>query len=174
MKKIALLLLLAFGFSGCEKDDICDAATSTTPQLVISFYLNGLPQNVTDLKVVGKGKKEGVVFNSDLTDKRFLTNANSIKLPLDTNADFTEYSFTLNYGNAQPALVNTDVLRFNYIRNTVFVSRACGFKTTFQLNAATPYQQTDNRPSDKLWMTYIQVVKNNIENENEIHIKISL
>ena len=39
MKKIiSFLLLFAFGLSGCEKDDICDANTPTTPRLIISFY----------------------------------------------------------------------------------------------------------------------------------------
>ena len=36
MKKIILLLfVIALSFSGCEKDDICDADTVTTPRLVI-------------------------------------------------------------------------------------------------------------------------------------------
>ena len=36
MKKI--LLLLAFiALSSCEKDDICDATTITTPRLIIEF-----------------------------------------------------------------------------------------------------------------------------------------
>jgi hypothetical protein len=176
MKKIIIVfLVLGFVFSGCEKDDICDATTSTTPRLVISFFLKGLPESVKNLKVVGKGKTEGIVFDTtDFTDKRFLANTNSIKLPLDTNADFTEYSLTLNYGNVDPALVNIDNLRFDYKRNTVFVSRACGFKTTFQLDPSKPFTQTDNANPDKLWMNYIQVEKTNIENENEIHIKISL
>jgi hypothetical protein len=38
--KIALSVLFLFTvcFSSCEKDDICDANTPTTPQLVIEFY----------------------------------------------------------------------------------------------------------------------------------------
>mgnify|MGYP006353373257 FL=1 len=37
-KTILLLLAVAFTFSSCEKDDICDANTPTTPRLVIGFY----------------------------------------------------------------------------------------------------------------------------------------
>ena len=57
MKKIiSLLLLFTFGLSSCEKDDICDANTPTTPRLVITFYDNAAPttlKTVTNLKVVG-------------------------------------------------------------------------------------------------------------------------
>lgn len=40
LKKISVLLILALVWisSGCEKDDICDPATATTPLLVIDFY----------------------------------------------------------------------------------------------------------------------------------------
>ena len=38
MKKIYLLFLIAITFSSCEKDDICDANTPTTPRLIIDFY----------------------------------------------------------------------------------------------------------------------------------------
>ncbi|MDD5151653.1 MAG: hypothetical protein PHC28_14440, partial [Flavobacterium sp.] len=66
MKKIIILLLIAtFSFSSCEKDDICDANTSTTPRLVIDFYditTPSLLKKVTNLKVIGDGAPEGIVF----------------------------------------------------------------------------------------------------------------
>jgi len=37
MKKI-FLLLFVFSLLGCEKDDICESTTPTTPRLVIEFY----------------------------------------------------------------------------------------------------------------------------------------
>ena len=68
MKKIILLVLLVvFAFSGCEKDDICDANTATTPRLVLSFYdisNSTVLKNVTRLKVVGEGMTEGIIFNA--------------------------------------------------------------------------------------------------------------
>ena len=67
MKKlISLLLLFTFGLSSCEKDDICDANTPTTPRLVMTFYDISSPtktKNVTNLKVIGDGMEEGIVFN---------------------------------------------------------------------------------------------------------------
>jgi hypothetical protein len=53
--------------------------------------------------------------------------------PLKTNADATTFSFILNSGSTNPALVNEDILKFNYARRT-FVSRACGFKTEYTLD----------------------------------------
>jgi hypothetical protein len=64
---------------------------------------------------------DGVVFNSSLI------NGSTVSIPLKTNADATTFSFILNSGSTNPALVNEDILKFNYARRT-FVSRACGFK----------------------------------------------
>src|SRR3990167_10239040 len=104
MKKIVLLVLaVAFSFSSCEKDDICDANTPTTPRLVLSFYDINNPstlQNVTKLKVVGEGMEEGIIFNPDATgEAQYLTNGNTISIPLKTDANTTTYNFTYNSGN---------------------------------------------------------------------------
>ncbi|KFF05910.1 DUF6452 family protein [Flavobacterium reichenbachii] len=185
MKKIiSFLLLFTFGLSSCEKDDICDADTPTTPRLVISFYLYKDPQtaaNVKNLKVIGEGVEsgEGIIFNENGTDvTKYLTNASTISIPLRTDADTVTYSFILNSGNT--IATNTDILTFNYSRNTVYVSRACGFKTTFNLltnNPAgnpptTPFVRTDSPAADGFWMEAVQVIESNIESENETHIKI--
>ncbi len=175
MRKIFLLVLvLALSFSGCEKDDICDANTPTTPRLVITFYditIPSLLKNVTNLKVVGTGMTDGIVFNSAATgDEKYITNANKISIPLKTNEDTTSYSFILNSGS--PALVNEDILKFDYSRENSFVSRACGFKTLFTLDPTNPFTHTDAAVADQKWIKYISVEKSNIVNENETHIKI--
>ena len=168
MRKIYLLVLaLALFFSSCEKDDICDANTATTPRLVIQFYDFANPsvlKNVTNLKVVGAGMTDGIIFNGTET-----TSGNTISIPLKTNDVTTSYTFTLNSGNSNPALVNVDNIQFDYTTSDVFVSRACGFKTIFMLNPTNPYTHTI--AADK-WIKYISVEKSNIENENETHIKI--
>ncbi|MBG6109589.1 hypothetical protein IWX84_000448 [Flavobacterium sp. CG_9.10] len=174
MRKIILLVLVfALSFSSCEKDDICDANTPTTPRMVITFYDFANPsvlKNVTDLKVVGAGLTDGVIFNATASgESKFLTSGNTISIPLKTNEDTTGFSFTLNSGNSNPALVNVDNIKFDYTRKDVFVSRACGFKTVFTLNATNSYTHTI--AADK-WIKYISVEKSNIENENETHIKI--
>ncbi|CAM4109403.1 DUF6452 family protein [Flavobacterium weaverense] len=171
MKKIILFLfVLALSFSGCEKDDICDANTPTTPRLVIGFYdfLNpSLLKNVTDLKVIGDGMAKGVLFNGAET-----TNANTISIPLKTVGTTTTYRLTLNSGNSNAALVDEDIIKFDYTTKEVFVSRACGYKSIFTLDPTTPYTHTDPIAANQKWIKFISVEKNNIENENETHIKI--
>ena len=165
MKKILLLLVLSlFSFSACEKDDICDANTATTPRLVIQFYDITNPtvlKNVTNLKVIAEGMSEGIVFNG---------NGNTVSIPLKTTQNTSSYSFILNYGSVSYS--NEDKITFNYTRENLFVSRACGFKTIFSLDATNPYSHTDAIISDLLWIKDIRVEKNNIDTENETHVKI--
>lgn len=171
MKKIFLLVLaIAFTFAGCEKDDICDADTITTPRLVISFYdinNSSVLKSVTDLTIIGEGMTEGITYNSST-----LINDSTVSIPLKTDADVTSFRFILNHGNANTALVNEDNLLFNYSRENVFVSRACGFKTEYTLDPITPYVHTDAAVADEKWIQYIAVKNSSIDNENETHLEI--
>ena len=153
MKKITLLLLVfCFSFSGCEKDDICDANTPTTPRMVIKFFDINNPtveKSVTNLKVIGEGMTDGVIFNASASgESKFLANTSKISIPLKTNAATTTFSFILNSGSTNAALVNTDVIQFNYTTSEVYVSRACGFKTLFEMNANPPFVHSDGPASD--------------------------
>jgi hypothetical protein len=177
MKKIiAFLMILGFASSSCEPDDICDPNTPTTPRMLIKFYDKSNPsirKNVTNLKVIGEGKTEGVIFNpSGVDEAKYRTSADSILLPLNTDADIVKYKFILNSGNKNPLLVNTDNLEFKYSRESIYVSRACGFKTIFNLDLSTPFTLTDTTPADDMWIYYVIVAKNNITSENETIIKI--
>jgi len=162
MKKIVLLLLLTITFSGCEKDDIC--TDETTPRLVLEFYDISNPANsktVLNLLVTGEGQMALGTFNG----------VNKVELPLDITNDITKYSLILNSASLTGA--NEDLLQFNYTRQNVFVSRACGYKTIFELNA-TPNGviKTDTTTPDGFWIQDINIVTTNIETENETHIKI--
>ncbi|SHG16713.1 hypothetical protein SAMN05444396_105170 [Flavobacterium segetis] len=171
MKKVILIIfVIALSFSSCEKDDICDANTPTTPRLVISFYdfLNpSILKNVTNLKVVGEGMTSGVLINGSE-----ITNLNSIALPLKTVGTTTTFSLTLNSGNSNPVLVDEDIIKFDYSTQELFVSRACGYKTVFTLDPINPYTHTDPIAANQKWIKFISVEKNNIDSENETHIKI--
>ncbi|TDW52330.1 hypothetical protein EV144_1011019 [Flavobacterium sp. 270] len=183
MKKIiSFFLVLTFGLSSCEKDDICDAGTPTTPRLVISFLNSAsptLPKNVQNLKVIGEGQPEGIIFNTSAVDNtKYLANGSKILIPLKTDDTGTvTYSFIYNFGNTTGT--NTDVLTFNYKTKQVYVSRACGFKTTFELlpEATLPLPGThpfvvEPDPDGIIWMKQINVITPNIETENETHIEI--
>ena len=162
MKKIVLLLLLTITFSSCEKDDVC--TDETTPRLILEFYDISNPsnfKNVFNLKVTGEGQTELGTYNG----------VNKVELPLDITNDITKYSLILNSASSTGA--NEDFLQFNYTRQNVFVSRACGYKTIFELNA-TPNGviKTDSTTPDGFWIQDINIVTTNIETENETHIKI--
>ncbi len=158
--------MIAAIFSGCEKDDICAETTATTPRLIIDFYdftNPTLTKNVTNLGVIGEGLDTFILFNG----------VSKVQIPLNLTQDISKYQFILNYGNSNAAFINTDNLQFDYTRNNVFVSRACGYKTIFTLSEASPFTQTDATIPDGLWMKNITVLQSNINNENETHLSIS-
>ena len=164
MKKIILLLLLlSLSFSSCEKDDICDATTATTPKLIIEFYdiLNPtVLKKVTNLAVKEVGSTSVLGFISE----------SKIQLPLKTNEDLTKYSLILN--STDVTIDNEDFLQFNYTRQNIFVSRACGYKTIFTLDPIIPLIKTETSTPDGYWIQNITVKTSNITTENETHIKI--
>ena len=167
MKKIYLLLLVvAFSFSGCEKDDICDAATATTPRLVIDFYDVSIPtptlKKVTNLGIVSPPLTTGISYNG----------VSRVYVPLKTTADSTTMYFIQNGADTDLTNDNIDILTFNYTRNNVFVSRACGYKMLFNLNTTNPIVQTEPTTPDTKWIQNIVVVKPNLETENEVHVQI--
>jgi hypothetical protein len=155
-------MLIGFFFSSCEKDDICDTATPTTPKVVIEFY-NALAttttKNVTNLKITATGFTSELKYNG----------VSKITVPLKTFADVAALNFNLN-GSADPTSDdNSDEIVFNYTRRTVYVSRACGYKTLYTLNTTNPVTVT---PDANNWIQSITVSQPNIENENETHVKI--
>ena len=162
MKRILLLLLASFFFSGCEKDDICDATTPTTPKVVIEFYDIANPtvlKNVVNLGVIAPGFTNGFGF----------ANTSNIKVPLKTFQDSSVLYFIQN-GSAEPTSDdNQDEVTFNYIRRTEYISRACGYKTLYTLDATNPVTVT---PDASNWIQNVIVSQPNIENENETHVKI--
>ena len=167
MNKISILVfLIAIIFGGCEKDDICAETTATTPRLIIDFYditNPTLTKNVTNLGIISEGINTVILFNG----------VSRIEVPLDITKDISKYQFILNYDNSNPVFINTDFLQFDYSRNNVFVSRACGYKTIFTFNPTSPFTQTDSALLDGLWMKNITVLQSNIISENETHLRIS-
>ena len=162
MKKLLLLLLVTLFFSGCEKDDICDAATPTTPKVVIEFYESANPtvlKNVVNLGVIAPGFTNGIGF----------TNISKITVPLKTFQDASVLNFIQN-GSADPTSDdNSDEVTFNYTRKIEYVSRACGYKTLYTLDATNPIIVTADGNN---WIQSATVSQPNIENENETHVKI--
>ncbi len=162
MKQLFLVVVFSVFFSGCEKDDICDANTPTTPKVVIEFYDVANPttlKNVTNLGVIAPGFTNGLKF----------TATSKIKVPFKTFQD-TSILYFIKNGSIDPTTDdNLDEITFNYSRKTVYVSRACGYKTLFTLNTTNPIIVT---PDSNNWIQNVIVSQPNIENEDETHIKI--
>ena len=168
MKKIYLLIVIAFAFSSCEKDDICDANTPTTPRLIIDFYDANDPtvlKNVINLKVIGFGLPDDNPLGT-------FNGVSQIQLPLKTTEESTKYRLILNSTSTNPAIINEDELQFDYTHQDKFVSRACGYKTIFKLNSPNGVTKTDAATPDGFWIQEINIQTTNIETENEIHIKM--
>jgi|APHig6443718053_1056840.scaffolds.fasta_scaffold26288_3 hypothetical protein len=166
MKKIVFItlsLLLAVSFWNCEKDDICADGNANTPFVVIEFYdaLNTTTlKNVTNLGV-----------GEPTFDTRFsFTGISKIEVPLRTNSTTTTLNFIENGGDTTDTSDdNPDAITFNYATSNVYISRACGYKTIFQLDPTTPIVLS---PDSANWIQNIVVSQPNIENENEVHVKI--
>lgn len=164
MKKIIGLFALFILFAGCEKDDICDPTTATTPNLVLEFYDYSQPsltKNVVNLKISGDGMTSAYnTFNG----------VSKITVPLKTTEDSTKLSFILN--STSTTSDNEDFLQFNYTRSNVYVSRACGYKTIFELLSTGGVIKTDAATPDTFWIKDMDILTNSINNQNEVHIKI--
>lgn len=168
MKKIVLILLFAFSFSACEKDDICDATTTTTPDLVIDFYniLNPTQKkSFASLKIIENGNEnaKAIVFG----------NVNQVIVPLKLDKNTTSFKFILNGNDTNLTDDETDIVIVNYSRSNTFVSRACGYKTTFLLNDTAGFVRNDEvTPALNYWIKNFEILNKNIDNKNEIHVKI--
>lgn len=183
MKKILSILivvLLAHSFSGCEKDDICDPNTTTTPRLIIKFYdfnNRAVAKKVNNLKVTAVGSENGIIFSTTvINDTKYLTSENEIAVPLNISGDVVDYDFMLNAG-ANDATPLTDQIQFNYTRNTLYISRACGYSVFFKLNEGNALPDAfilngvENQTEGN-WIKDITVENYNLTSENETHLKI--
>ena len=160
--KLFLFILLLVSFSSCEKDDICAKGTPVTPRIIIEFYDAAQPTVVKNVIQLG-------VIEPNLTSGLAFTGVSKIQVPLKTNQNSTILRFIQNGSDTNASNDNIDILTFNYQRVDEYVSRACGFKTLFYLNETNPITLTADSNN---WIQNIQVQQLNIENENEVHVKI--
>lgn len=151
MKRIFYSILIVFmAFISCEKDDIC--IESTTPNLIIRLYeISGndtITKNANAAYIWVMAKDTLPSYNNVSID--------SIAIPLDPNTDFTTYIFENS--------TLKDTVIFNYSRNDIFVSRSCGFKTT--------YESLNIQKTSKNWINNISIENQTVENETAAHIHI--
>ena len=168
---IALLLIITSYLLSCEKDDICAEGTPTTPGLVVDFYRIESPsttKSVTNFKCYVIGSTDTIKVSGV-----------GVTLPLKEDADKVQWALEYNYKpSIGDTISNVALMEFRYKRKDTYISRACGFKTTFTLDpdlnsdpnpVITDYDTEDNLAlfiKDHIIITPI------IENEDEAHLKI--
>jgi hypothetical protein len=123
------------------------------------FATASVSENVNNLGIIEPTFSTGFSF----------TAVSKIQVPLKTTADVTTLQFIQNGSDTDTMNDNIDVITFNYQRVDEYVSRACGFKTLFYLNETNPVVLTADGDN---WIQNIVVTQPNIENENEVHVKI--
>ena len=153
IKKI-LLIILTITFFSCERDDIC--IDETTPKLIVVFYDNNNPlerKDAPNLKVAIDSLGTFIEVSPISND--------SITIPLRVDVDLTKIRLTKQETDEDEI---TDDFNLNYIRDEVFVSRSCGFKTT--------YSETDAENLTNNWISSLTINNQTITDETTKHISI--
>ncbi len=166
MKRILsafVLIVIISYFSSCEKDDIC--VEGDTPLLIIGFF-DASSEDTTVSKVVSDLLIVETILNSTVTA---IADTDSIAIPLRTDEASTEFVFVENAAVDSETLELTgeiDSLRFNYIVDGEFISRACGFIANYtELDTARTVFSSD-------WIKRISIVNPDVKRSNAIHVKI--
>ena len=157
IKKIVFITsILLISFCSCERDDIC--LDGATPNLIIRFLNNdesGTPKKVllTVFSEAALGENKNIYFEESL---------DSISLPLNITEEFTKYSFISTVSGEE----KTDTFEFSYDKNAKkFISRSCGFITTFENFEIQP-------PTEYSWITSYKLNTTTIENDFTTHLFI--
>jgi len=159
------LMLAVFLSLNCERDDVCAGTTPTTPRVVVEFfnYTNNAPRNVTNLSIRSTETDSVITF----------TAVNKILVPLKTFDTTTSYTFTINDDDVPQTPTFTDTVTFNYATRDIYISRACGFKTVFDLSQEPGIPAVSiNNGSPGTWMQTVIIDNYTIELEDETHIRI--
>lgn len=150
-----LFILLLFS---CEKDDICLEGTPATPRMIILFKDFENPQVkkvVEDLLIRGLGHVDSLTtFSGD-----------SIAVPLRNSFEFTQYEFTLT--TSSPTLLS-DSLQINHNQFDTYMSRACGYKSTFVFENPNYYNLTQETG----WIKSIEKIRDTLSDETSSHLAI--
>jgi len=167
MKKQALYitlfsLLLSLIWS-CERDDIC--IEENTPHLIIRFFDH---ENPTEYKKVINLKVQIQGIDGNYTNETITALTDSIAIPVLVTEDITSFKLILNGNDQDDTNDNEDIFDLNYIREDVFVSRSCGYKTLYYDVTTSLINDNDN------WIRSIETVKDpqDILNQNSDHVKI--
>ncbi|RZJ72248.1 DUF6452 family protein [Flavobacterium sp.] len=161
-----LILLLAASQVNCERDDICAETDPTTPRIVIDVYdytNNSLLRTVPNMTLRSTETDSVTTF----------TNTSKLYVPLKTFDTSTTYTFTINDDENPATATFSDQITFTYGTREIYVSRACGYKTVFDLSREVGVPAVLlNNGNPGTWIRNIIIDTHTIEAEDETHIRI--
>ena len=158
MKNKSLLICLFLFLLSCEPDDICLSSIEDTPKLILGFY----DQNTGELKEVNNLKIQGL-SNQEIYTYQTI---DSIGIPLKNSENLTVYTLTKDFNENTSISGNEDKIYFNYNYNWNYISRACGFITTYDIQDIIIKNDSEN------WILNTEIIETNIIDEKNIHVKI--
>ena len=155
--KSIFLTILIFLFA-CEPDDICLSEIDDTPKLLIGFYdkNSGNLKEVENLKIQGLDNDQVYVFET----------IDSIGIPLINNKNLTTFNLTKNFEEDNVDSGNSDKMFVNYNPNWIYISRACGYITNYDIDNLIIENDIEN------WIIDSEIITNSIKDEENIHVKI--
>ena len=130
---------------------MCSEANPSTPQFVFRLYDSSQPNEfkaVDTLRVMGLNGEAIFEF----------INTDWIAFPLQVNASKINADLTISNGV-------TDRIEIDYLSKDVYLSRACGFQTTFQIHTIQVDQPIN-------WVNSIEIVTNEVIIDTLAHVKI--
>jgi hypothetical protein len=146
-KFTALGFILLLLISSCENEDIC--LQEVTPFVIITFYDKDNPEEKKAVESLSISSEDfGEYIQNRSTD--------SIAIPMNLNLSETPYLFLSGE--------NQDDLTFNYNRESEYISRSCGFKTTFK-----EFSLDLSNPN---WISSFEILNTDIIDESSTAIKI--
>lgn len=155
--KSIFLTILIFLFA-CEPDDICLSEIDDTPKLLIGFYdkNSGNLKEVENLKIQGLDNDQIYVFET----------IDSIGIPLISNKNLTTFNLTKNFEEDNVDSGNNDKMFVNYNPNWIYISRACGYITNYDIDNLIIENDIEN------WIIDSEIITYSIKDEENIHVKI--
>ena len=151
MYKFLYLLLILLLHQSCEPDDVCNLENPSTPQLVLRLYDANQPSQL---------KSVDTLWVKDTENESILQffNTDSIAIPFQINSNKMDFDFMISGGIS-------DELLIDYQTQDMYLSRACGFQSTFIINEI-------EISSNQSWINTIEIVTNEILVDTLAHVKI--
>lgn len=181
MKKSLLLcsfitiLIASTTLLSCERDDICAETTATTPHLIIRFYdinnqdntkqvrqleIDGLDDNDMSMgTILSRTNTDSIVLPLRFTDEGIAT---ITRFQLEKDADFANNENPDNDSNI-------DIIELRYTPEFVYVSRACGYKSIFNIGTTGGIFRDNDADN---WIINTEILNETIDDETAAQIII--